>query len=331
MKISDRALGYISLVALICVFAVIAYSMWEAHHEATSIIEVDFDELGTLQPEDQVVVRGYTVGTIGTVRWLGDRARVQIKFDQPMIIREGTQFNNINYALMGQRRLEIVPSKTGKVLPEDYIHQGHFEPGIAEMLRHIENVNSQIEAIREMVHLVIEGDSSHASAEQLLNNIMTSIEGTLESAETNIEKLRPALNQVFAQVKATSEGLVVVTHEADSTAKAISEAVNGKIAMADSALRVLSEGAKRTNDVIDSIESNPLYAKILQTTETIDKVNELVVKINELVKAIDTKGLKVLDDNGKPVELFTWKNINLIGDNARDKARARAQEAQKSK
>ena len=118
MKISDRALGYISLVALFGLFALIAYSMWDAHHEESSIIQVDFDELGSLQPEDQVMIRGYTVGTIGKVQWLGDRARVEIKFNEPIVIREGTQFNNINHAIMGQRRLEIIPSKTGKVLPE---------------------------------------------------------------------------------------------------------------------------------------------------------------------------------------------------------------------
>ena len=103
MKISDRALGYISLVALFGLFALIAYCMWDAHHEESSIIQVDFDELGSLQPEDQVMIRGYTVGTSGKVQWLGDRARVEIKFNEPIVIREGTQFNNINHAIMGQR------------------------------------------------------------------------------------------------------------------------------------------------------------------------------------------------------------------------------------
>lgn len=327
MKISDRALGYISLIALLCLFAFIAFSMWDAHHEAKTIILVDFDELGTLQPEDQVVVRGYNVGTIGQVNWLGDRARIQIKLDQPMVIREGTQFNNVNYALMGQRRLEIVPSKTGKVLPNDYIHQGHFEPGIAEMLRYIENVNEQIIAIREVIHLVAEGDSTHASAKELLENIMQTIEGTLASAERNIGTLQPALNKLFAQANATTQGLVSVTQETDSTVKAVSDLINQKIQMADSALKVLSDGGRRMNEVIDSIESNPLYSKMLQTTETIEKINELVTKINELVLAIDTKGLKVLDDNGNPVSLFSWKNINLIGDNARDKAKAKAEKS----
>ena len=129
MKLSDRSIGYISLLSLIGIFASISYGMYEAHQDVPHSAIVDFEELGTLQPEDEVVVRGYRVGTIGAVTWLGDRSRVQIKFDNPIVIREGTQFNNINYALMGQRRLEIIPSKTGEVLPEDHIHTGHNHGG----------------------------------------------------------------------------------------------------------------------------------------------------------------------------------------------------------
>ena len=110
MNKSDRIIGYISLVALIALFAGIAYGMYEAHQHVTYKAYVDFTELGSLQPEDPVVIRGYTVGTIGKVTWMGDRARVEVKFDEPTVIREGTQFNDVNYALMGQRRLEIVPN-----------------------------------------------------------------------------------------------------------------------------------------------------------------------------------------------------------------------------
>lgn len=330
MKISDRTIGYLSIIILLCIFAVVAYSMYEAHQESTQIALVDFPELGTLQPEDQVVVRGYTVGTIGTVTWLGDRARVQIKFSEPIIIREGTVFNNVNYAIMGQRRLEIIPSKTGKVLPEDYVHTGEFEPGIAEVLRYIENVNDQLTVIRDMVHLVVEGDSTHASATQMLENVMSTVEGTIKNAETMVSKLQPALNNVFAQVDTASKTLINVTNQADTAVKVATDAINEKIAQADSALKAISDGAARTNEIISSIEQDPLIDKYLNSTETIEHLSQLVEKLSTLVQAIDTKGIKMLDDNGKPVELFTWKNINLIGKTAREKAKERAEAAQKS-
>ena len=314
MKISDRTLGYISLVALIGLFAFIAYCMWDAHHEAKTIIQVDFDDLGSLQPEDQVTIRGYTVGTIGKVQWLGDRARVQIKFNQPIVIREGTQFNNINYAIMGQRGIEVIPSKTGKVLPDDYIHQGHFEPGLAEALRQIEMVNEQITSIRELVLLVIKGDSTHQPASQIFEEMLTNIESALQNTEQTLRTLQPTLNSLFLQINSASAN--------------ITEAVNAKMQLAESALKTISDGAQKTNDLIAQIETHSLYSKVLYSSETVDKVNELVFKLNELVRAIDTKGIKMLDENGNPIKPFTWKNLNIIGKTAREKARERSEKGE---
>ena len=328
MKISDRTLGYISLIALIGLFAFIAYCMWAAHHEATTIIQVDFSELGTLQPEDQVVIRGYTVGTIGKVQWLGDRARVQIKFNQPIVIREGTQFNNVNYAIMGQRRLEIVPSKTGKVLPNDYIHTGKFEPGIAEILRYVDNINEQVETVRELIYLVTTGDSTHKSANDIIEHVIHSIEGSLASTEKALSTLQPALNNLFSQADVASRNLTVITNQADSAVTTITGTINEKLALAEKAFVRISDGAKTTNQLIDNIEADTIYNKFLYSSETVDKVNELVSKLNEIVRAIDTKGIKMLDENGNPVKPFAWKNFNLVGKTAREKARERAEKAQ---
>ena len=331
MKISDRALGYISLVALFGLFAIIAYCMWDAHHEESSIIQVDFPELGSLQPEDQVVIRGYTVGTIGKVEWLGDRARIQIKFNQPIVIREGSQFNNVNYAIMGQRRLEIIPSKTGKVLPESHIHTGHFEPGIAEVLRYIENVNEQVETIRQIIYLVTNGDSTHRSASDLVEYVIKNVEVALSNTEKTLQTLQPAMNNLFKQADAASHNLLVVTNQADSAIDIVTSTINEKLALAENAMQQISDGAAKTNELINTIESDPTYSKILYSSETVDKVNELVNKLNEIVRAIDTKGIKMVDENGNPIKPFAWKNLNLIGKTAREKARERAEQAQNEK
>lgn len=328
MKISDRTLGYISLVALIGLFAFIAYCMWDAHHEAKTIIQVDFDDLGSLQPEDQVTIRGYTVGTIGKVQWLGDRARVQIKFNQPIVIREGTQFNNINYAIMGQRGIEVIPSKTGKVLPDDYIHRGHFEPGLAEALRQIETVNEQITAIRELVLLVIKGDSTREPASQIFENLLSSVESALQNTEQTLKTMQPALNSLFTQINSASANITEVSLQADSAIRSITESVNEKMQLAENALKAISDGAQKTNDLINQIETHSLYSKVLYSSETVDKVNELVFKLNELVRAIDTKGIKMLDENGNPIKPFTWKNLNIIGKTAREKARERSEKGE---
>jgi ABC-type transporter Mla subunit MlaD len=325
---SDRIIGYFSLLALLALFAGIAYEMVVAHEHVTYKAYVDFDELGSLQPEDPVVIRGYNVGTIGKVTWMGDRARVEIKFDEPRTIREGTQFNNVNYAIMGQRRLEIVPNKHGKVLPQDYIHQGKFEPGIAEALRYMEDVNAQITRVREVIMLIANGDSTHQSAQEIYENVMGTIEGILESADKTVDRLNPAINGIIRQINDAGNTVAGMADQVDTTVKTTTEALNAKIGEAENVIKSIAEGSEKAEKIIADIENSPAMSKLINSTEIVDKVADLTKKMNELIAAIDTKGIKMYDDQGKEVKLFTWKNTNLIGKTAREKAKIRAEKGE---
>lgn len=328
MKISDRVIGYLSLLAFIGLFVSIAYGMFKAHEEVTNTAYVDFTELGSLQPEDPVVVRGFNVGTIGKVEWLGDRARVEIKFNGPMVIREGTQFNDVNYAIMGQRRLEIVPDKNGKVLPPDYIHKGNFEPGIAEALRYMEDVNAQLTRVREVVMLITEGDSTHKSAQEIYEDVMQTLEGILENADRTIDKVSPSIKELIEQINQAGNSVAQMASQVDTAVKTTTSAINEKIVQAENVLKTISEGSEKAEKIIADIENSPAMDKLLNSRDIVDRANELIKKTNKLIAAIDTKGLKVYDENGKLVKLFTWKNTNLIGKTAREKAKIRAEKGE---
>mgnify|MGYP004450435921 CR=1 FL=1 len=324
MKISDRTLGYLSLFALVFIFAYVAMGMYEAHQTSVQTILVDFNELGTLQTEDPVVIRGYRVGSVGKVAWLGDRARIQIKFDEPVILREGTRIIDVNYALMGQRRVEIFPSKTGKEYPEDYIHSGIFEPGIAEVLRYIEDVNRQLSTVCEMIRLLSEGDSTHTSVAQTFENILSKVEGTLQSSDKLISTLQPTLNNLFSQVNTASGQLIQVTNQADTAIKTVTQAVNEKLSQAENVMKSISEGAAKTDSIITDLENDSTIHALLYSRDMVDKLTLLANKLDTMVHIIDPKDIKIIGDDGKTVQLITWKNINLIGETAREKARVRA-------
>lgn len=327
MKISNRTLGYISFVVLVGLIAYISYSMYMAHQNVSNVAIVDFDELGTLQPEDPVVIRGYRVGTIGTVNWLGDRARITVKFDTPVVLREGTEFNNVNFALMGQRRLEITPSKTGKVMPPDYIFTGNFEPGIAEALRLIENVNDQVSAIRDVILLLANGDSTHQSVTEVYETTLGSIEAFLDNTDKQLAEISPQLDKLFKQADQATAAIGNATVKIDTAAQTITKAINEKLNIVQTAMQKASEGTAKANRYMADIEENVLSKDILKTTATLEKINEVIEKLNKLVQAINTKGIKVYDENGKPVKLIKWKNMNIIGQTARSKAKERAEKS----
>ena len=327
MKISDRALGYISILVIAGIFGGISFGMWAAHQNVNQTAIVDFKELGSLQPEDPVVLRGYRVGTIGSVTWLKDRSRVKIHFTEPLTLREGTQFNNVNYALMGQRRLEIIPSKTGTVMPENHVFQGNFEPGIAETLRLIENVNEQLEAVRQMVLLLAQGDSTHKSAPEVYEEAMHSIEDIFAHTEKTVGTLGPKLNKLFNQMNKSTKALTKTTLQADTAIKTVTAAVNEKLTLVDSVLISLSTNAEKTNQIITNIENGIDSETLLQSKELVENINNIITALNKGIQAIDTKNLGFKDENGKPIHLISWKNMNIVGDNARDKARKRLEEA----
>lgn len=329
MHLSDRAIGYISMLAIIGIIGLIALGMFRAHHKESHWAIVDFDELGSLQTEDVVVVRGYRVGVINQVKWLGDRARVVINFDEPLTIREGTQFNNVNYALMGQRRLEITLSPTGKVLPQGHIHQGHFEPGIAEALRLMENVNQQLASVRMMIRTITKGDRKHPSAQKIYEKVMGTLEGIITNSENTLNALNPKLNQLFDQTNVASEYLINLTGQADSAVKYVTAVTNEKIQKANEIIYALNQGTEKASQVITEIENSPSMNELLTTKQAVDQLVNIIEKFNALVAAIDTKGIKMYDENGKPVKLFTWKKTNLVGKTARQKAKERAEKGER--
>ena len=322
IKISDKTIGYISFAFIIATITLVAIGMWKAHHATRYTATIDFQELGSLQPEDLATLRGYEVGVVREIHWLGDRARVTVHFNEPLRLREGTIFKNVNYALMGQRRLEIIASKTGKDLPEDYIHQGIFEPGIAEALRLIEDVVKQVEALQSMVVLVAQGDSTHPSFSSVFEGYVSKLEGLLQQTESLSKMLPEKLDNVFDVVDTTTKSINTITEQTNSAVNTIDSAAKEKIKTAKYALVKISDETKNANSLIDSFENSPI-GELLENDSLIQKTNALIQSTQNLIKAFNTKGLDIRDENGNKVSLIRWENINLIGKTAREKAKLR--------
>jgi hypothetical protein len=207
------------------------------------------------------------------------------------------------------------------------VFEGHFEPGIAETLRLIENVNEELETIRQMVLLLTQGDSTHKSATQVYEEAMHSIENLFAHTEKTVEALGPKLNKLFKQVDKSSKVLTKTTLKADTAIKTVTAAVNEKVSLVDSVIITISENAQKANQIITNIEKGIDSETLLQSKELVENINELITGLNKAISAIDTKDLGFKDENGKPIHLITWKNMNIVGDNARDKARKRLEEA----
>ncbi len=323
MKISDKAFGYISFGAIVCILTGVSIGMWHAHRETSSQAVIDFDELGALSPEDPVTENGYEIGRVGSVEWLGDRSRITVVFDEPITLREGTRFRNAAFALMGGRRIELVRPRTGEALPKDYVFRGEFVPGITESLRFISDIREQALNMQKIVKALLSGTDSTPGVVQKFKASEQALEALLENLETTAELGDEKLREVLDQATVASETIGKTANSADSVFHAVNAQAKSSIETAKAGLKDLSQGVSKIDSLVRAVESSEAGKNLLAKKELFETIQETVSKMQDLIQAVNTKDIAVYDENGNRVKLVRWKNLNIIGKTAREKAQER--------
>lgn len=321
MKVSDKALGYASFAVLLCILAGVAFGMYRAHRETATRAFIDFDELGSLSPEDPMTENGYEIGHVGSVEWLGDRSRVTVIFDVPVVLREGTRFRNAAFALMGGRRIELIRSKTGDALPESHVFKGEFVPGITESLRHIVEIRDRLMTVKDASMLILSGSKSNPGVVQKYEEAMESVEALLSHLDGISRAANGKIQKALNTADSASGEIVRIAEATDETFRTASGKAEEAIGTAASSLQSLSDGIGKVERILSAVESDSLAQNLLETADLVEALDSLAGKMSQLVQSIQTKGMAVYDENGNRVRLTSWKNWNIIGKTAREKAR----------
>lgn len=320
MFISDRTLGYLVLSLLALVLVGTTILMINKHRLPRYQWIVHFDEVGSLQPQDLVSMRGYPVGQVGSIKWRGNHAEVLLVLDEPRILHEGVVVRNENYSLMGQRRVEIVNPHRGRAISRDTILQGVFEPGIAEALHLMQEVQNQVILIRDLVLLLESGDSATPS-------LQTSIEDFAQATETLVDRLHKIVEQSQRRMGILLHNTTVlarqttrITEETDSLLRHTQAAISAGIAETRALGLQMHAPLHRVTLFLDSLQVQPFYAQMVEDREVMYKLEEFAAALKKLTTFIDDKGLVLLDEHGNRRSLVKLRNINLIGKTAREKA-----------
>ncbi|HSQ43089.1 MAG TPA: MlaD family protein [Fibrobacteraceae bacterium] len=321
MRLTDRQIGLLTVLLFVALGIWITGMMIKKSQETTHRIWVEFSELGSLQPEDPVTSMGFQVGKIGTVTWLGRRARVELLMDQPMVIHEGTIFRDENFSLMGQRRVEILPNYHGAILPTDHVFQGVFEPGIAEVLHNVVEVRRQVMAIQDVVLLLCRGDSANPSLPHLLGTSLDRSEQLISQLERTLAVAQPRLVGSLDQIGALTDQTVRVTQQADSILQIKTQEGNEKIAQVSQLVGKMQSSVDRVALFLQDIQSKSIYAEMLQKRELIDQLQKYLETLQTSLTALrGNGGFNIVDEHGKTRGLIGISNLNLFGKTARERA-----------
>jgi ABC-type transporter Mla subunit MlaD len=326
----DRLIGMITIAAVLLLIIYVAFAMWLNERRAQNTVLVQFNEMGALQKEDVVVIRGLEIGYVASVTRANEKALVEIDLYEPRIFRKDSKFKNISPNIMGSRIISIEPGKNGEVAPEGYVFDGDFEWGLAEILALSNIAKQQVAVLMEFIRLLQTGDEKNPSLQKQVENIIIECEDLVSALSKTLNSVENqtmgVLNRVNGYASDIQSASIKVNNILDTI---VVQAQDGIITAGDLILKV-NNSIEGLNDILIRFENSPVTVALLDKKDIINDLDSLMFSLQAFISSIDRKGIKVYDENGKRKSMVSLKNIHILRETARSKAKKRAAQEDKT-
>jgi len=323
---NDKLIGSVTITAVLLVIVYLVFSIWQNERKARNVVLVQFPEMGALQNGDVVAIRGFAVGHIISITKANGKALVEIGLDEPRIFRKDTRFRNVSPNIMGSRSIIIEPGKRGEQVSQNYIFDGEFEPGFAEILALTDVAKKKVAALVEFVRLLHIGNEKNPPLQKKVEDVVEECEELLTTLSNVINTVE---NQTMGALNKALDYAVQISDASQKIDKSLDtirvQATNG-VESAEKIISSVSESIDNLNKIIIQFESSPITVALLDKKEIVNDIDSLRSSLQMFVNSIDRKGIKIYDENGKRKSMISLKNIHLIRETARSKAKKRAQE-----
>lgn len=302
------------------------FAMWRNESEASNVILVRFNEMGALQHQNIVTIRGFEVGHVASIIRVDEKALVKIVLDEPRVFRKDTKFKNVSPNIMGSRSITVEPGKNGEIAPSGYIFDGDFEPGLAEILYMTDIAKKNVASLMEFIRTLRTGAENSISLQEKYEEIMVECEEfitVLTDVVNSVEKQTVgALNKVSYYVDEISDASIKIGNSVDTIRIQAQDGVRTLEGMVSKLRSTVND----LNDILTQFENNPVTIALVDKKEILNDIDSLRSALQAFIGIIDNQGIKIYDEKGKRQSMVRWKNIHIIRETARKKAKRQLEE-----
>ncbi|MCL1789169.1 MAG: MlaD family protein [Fibromonadaceae bacterium] len=320
----DRLIGNITVAIVLLLLVYVAVAMWQNERRAHNSILVQFPEMGALQNEDIVTIRGLAIGRIARITRANEKALVEIDLDESRIFRKDTRFRNVSPDIMGSRRIAIEPGKKGEPAPKGYVFEGEFEPGFAEVLALSDVAKEQVANIMEFIRLLHTGDENNASLQSKVEEILIDCEDLVFALDKTLKTVERetmgALNKVGKYAADISDATIKIGETLDTLRV---QAKDG-IVSAENIISQVQSTIESLDKILTEFENSPVTIALLDEKGIINDLDSMRSALQAFIGSIDGKGIIIYDEKGKRKSMVSLKNIHPFRETARSKAKKRA-------
>lgn len=249
---------------------------------------VFYDNVSGMYEGNYIYLNGMKVGYVKDIEAMGERAEkflVTVAVDSKIKITEDSKMVFFSADLLGSKAMKIELGNSSRILENKDTISGDVELGMLDKL-----------------------GSSIAPMAQNLDSILFATKNILNQQTQN------NLQHTFANLEATSERLSSISNQFDNLMKNEKEKIGKIIANTESITSNLKNNNDELNNIIskigqitDTVAQAQLGSTILQTTQTLEKLNNVLGVIEKgkgnIGLLINDEGLyKSLDESAKKLD-----------------------------
>ncbi len=243
---------------------------------------VVYDDVNGIVKSNPVIMNGFKIGQVDKIIYAEDKSGrliVTLRVDDNVFIPKSSNAVIVSSDLLGSKAIELemsedkTPAKNGDTLV------GNVQSGLTDQIKPLK---SKAEG------LVTSLDSLSFALTQLIN-----------------ERSRSSLNNIFANLEHTTEGLDKMVNNSNSK-------LNSMLANIDGVAGNLNNKQSDINGILKNVNSLSDSLSRLQLNLTIEKLNKTIAELNSVLGKIDNSqgslGKLVNDDS-------LYNNLNSVSAN----------------
>lgn len=261
-------------------------------------VQVRFDTISGLGVDAPVRLAGVPVGRVERIDLTDDgQALVTLRINDEVALRQSATASVASLGLLGEKYLEVTAGTPGDPVVTD---GGEIQPGAAvsvdQMVAVMNQIASDAQEMTNALSNVFGSEEGEARMAQILDNLeqLTRDAGTIASANrdsigetmTNIEELTANLAD---SIPSMIEEYRVLAENASSLVASNEDNIAGTVAEARVLIESLERSAESLEQIMEKINSGDgTAAQLINTSDTIDKVNDSLDTIDDSLAAFDS-------------------------------------------
>lgn len=285
---TEIKVGLVGLGILLLLFFGIKFLKGIDVFQKETTYYVFYDNVSGMYEGNYIYLNGMKVGYVKDIKAIGDRAEkflVTVSIDSKIKITDDSKLVFFSADLLGSKAMKIELGNSSRILENKDTISGDVELGMLDKL-----------------------GSSIAPMAQNLDSILFATKNILNQQTQN------NLQHTFANLEATSERLSSISNQFDNLMKNEKEKIGKIIANTESITSNLKNNNDELNEIInkigqitDTVAQAQLGSTILQTTQTLEKLNNVLGVIEKgkgnIGLLINDEGLyRSLDESAKKLD-----------------------------